>query len=52
MGDDAAAAAFAPRDDGHGIGLPLARALLEAGGARLTLAATSPTRFEVVLPAA
>ncbi|HTI33235.1 MAG TPA: histidine kinase dimerization/phospho-acceptor domain-containing protein [Miltoncostaea sp.] len=52
MDDDAAAAAFAPRDDGHGIGLPLARALLEAGGARLTLAATSPTRFEIVMPAA
>ena len=37
---------------GHGIGLPLARALLEAGGGRLTLAATAPTRFEIVLPVA
>jgi signal transduction histidine kinase len=52
MGDDSAAAAFAPRPHGHGIGLPLARALLEAGGGRLTLAATAPTRFEIVLPVA
>ncbi|MGE0027730.1 MAG: histidine kinase dimerization/phospho-acceptor domain-containing protein [Thermoleophilia bacterium] len=52
MGDDAAAAAFAPHHDGQGIGLPLARALLEAGGGRLTLAATAPTRFEIVLPVA
>jgi signal transduction histidine kinase len=52
MGDDSAAAAFAPQPDGHGIGLPLARALLEAGGGRLTLAATAPTRFEIVLPVA
>lgn len=52
MGDDDAAAAFAARPGGHGIGLPLARALLEAGGGRLTLAATAPTRFEIVLPVA
>ncbi|HMN97848.1 MAG TPA: histidine kinase dimerization/phospho-acceptor domain-containing protein [Miltoncostaeaceae bacterium] len=52
MGDDDAAAAFAARPGGHGIGLPLARALLEAGGGVLTRAATAPTRFEIVLPVA
>ncbi|HET6691275.1 MAG TPA: histidine kinase dimerization/phospho-acceptor domain-containing protein [Miltoncostaeaceae bacterium] len=52
MRDDDAAAAFAPHPAGGGIGLPLARALLEAGGGRLTLAATAPTRFEIVLPLA
>jgi signal transduction histidine kinase len=52
MDDAAASSAFAPAEGSGGIGLPLARALLESGGGRLALAATDPTRFEVVLPVA
>ncbi len=33
-----------------GLGLPLARALVEADGGRLILAGTRPARFEIVLP--
>jgi signal transduction histidine kinase len=33
-----------------GLGLPLARALVEADGGRLILAAARPVRFEIVIP--
>jgi signal transduction histidine kinase len=35
-----------------GLGLPLARALVEADGGRLLLAHPRPARFEIVLPRA
>jgi signal transduction histidine kinase len=41
---------FLRRDDGAGIGLPLARAMLEAGGGRLSLSSARPPAFEIVLP--
>ncbi|MDX6647437.1 MAG: hypothetical protein QOK40_3164 [Miltoncostaeaceae bacterium] len=47
---NAEAAIFEQRPTG-GIGLPLARALIEAGGGRLRLARPRPARFEVILPA-
>lgn len=37
---------------GTGLGLPLARALMEAGGGRLRLATPRPVVFEIVLPPA
>jgi len=49
-GDDAGSRVFLPRDGAGGIGLSLARALLETGGGRLSLASSQPTRFEIVLP--
>ncbi len=33
-----------------GLGLPLARALVEADGGRLVLAGSDPTRFEILIP--
>lgn len=39
-----------PAATGHGVGLSLARALAEAEGGRLVLAAGSPTTFRLVLP--
>ncbi|MTD46579.1 HAMP domain-containing protein [Conexibacter sp. W3-3-2] len=42
-------AAGAPGPHGSGLGLPLARALVEAQGGRLVLAVPRPARFELVL---
>lgn len=39
-----------PRTDTHGIGLPLARRIIESEGGRLDLASPSPTVFRVRLP--
>lgn len=38
------------RADSHGIGLPLARRIIEAEGGRLDLATMSPTSFRIRLP--
>jgi len=38
--------------DGHGVGLPLARTLVEAHGGQLRLASRHPTRFQIALPVA
>jgi signal transduction histidine kinase len=52
-GPDPGQDVFARRDGGNGgIGLPLARALVEAGGGRLTHAPGPPPAFEVALPCA
>jgi signal transduction histidine kinase len=37
-------------DTGHGIGLPYARKLADAEGARLTVAATAPPTFRLLVP--
>ncbi|MFN8049907.1 MAG: HAMP domain-containing sensor histidine kinase [Acidimicrobiales bacterium] len=39
-----------PRTSTHGIGLPLARRVIEAEGGRLDVAETSPTTFRIRLP--
>jgi len=39
-------------DHAHGLGLALARTLIESEGGQLLLAATNPTRFEIRLPSA
>ena len=39
-----------PNPDRHGIGLPLARRIIESEGGRLDVAATSPTTFRIRLP--
>lgn len=39
-----------PRTSTHGIGLPLARRVIEAEGGRLDVSSTSPTAFRIRLP--
>ena len=39
-----------PRPDTHGIGLPLARRIIESEGGRLDVAETDPTTFRIRLP--
>ncbi|GAB2834750.1 HAMP domain-containing sensor histidine kinase [Actinocorallia aurea] len=50
--DTAAFFARGTTQEGHGIGLPMARTLAEAEGGRLTLRAPSPTTFTLLLPPA